>query len=131
MYKTRALSKKELALGNLTTTKNTPSLISGATAPYLKWQYQLVNKAPGLPAVVGSGLSADGLELDPHSAVANYFDNLNQSQFVGAMYEKLPASPSIVGFEEVDNNMTMLTEERGLAKSMSSGRLQRRECGRR
>ena len=38
--------KKELALGNLTTTKNTPSLISGATAPYLKWQYQLVNKAP-------------------------------------------------------------------------------------
>jgi xylobiose transport system substrate-binding protein len=83
--------KKELALGNLTTTKNTPSLISGATAPYLKWQYQLVNKAPAFQLSWDQAYpQTDSNSI--HTAVANYFDNLNQSQFISAMQKLQPAS---------------------------------------
>jgi xylobiose transport system substrate-binding protein len=86
-----AFVKKELALGNLTTTKNTPSLISGPTAPYLKWQYQLVNRAPAFQ------LSWDQAypQTDSNAirtAVANYFDSLSESQFVSAMQKLQPAS---------------------------------------
>ncbi|HEX3615175.1 MAG TPA: extracellular solute-binding protein [Solirubrobacteraceae bacterium] len=83
--------KKELALGNLTTTKNTPSLISGATAPYLKWQYQLVNKAPAFQLSWDQAYpQTDSNSI--HTAVANYFDNLNQSQYISAMQKLQPAS---------------------------------------
>jgi xylobiose transport system substrate-binding protein len=83
--------KKELALGNLTTTKNTPALISGATAPYLKWQYQLVNKAPAFQLSWDQAYpQTDSNSI--HTAVANYFDNLNQSQFISAMQKLQPAS---------------------------------------
>jgi xylobiose transport system substrate-binding protein len=83
--------KKELALGNLTTTKNTPNLISGATAPYLKWQYQLVNKAPAFQLSWDQAYpQTDSNSI--HTAVANYFDNLNQSQFISAMQKLQPAS---------------------------------------
>ena len=61
-----AFVKKELALGNLTTTKNTPSLISGATAPVPEVAVPAGQQGPGLPAVVGPGVAADGLEHDPH-----------------------------------------------------------------
>ena len=86
-----AFVKKELALGNLTTTKNTPSLISGATAPYLKWQYQLVNKAKAFQLSWDQAYpQTDSNAI--HTAVANYFDNLNQSQFISAMQKLQPAS---------------------------------------
>ncbi len=83
--------KKELALGNLTTTKNTPSLISGATAPYLKWQYQLVNKAPAFQLSWDQAYPQTDTNTI-HTTVANYFDDLNQSQFISAMQKLQPAS---------------------------------------
>jgi xylobiose transport system substrate-binding protein len=83
--------KKELALGNLTTTKNTPNLISGPTAPYLKWQYQLVNKAPAFQLSWDQAYpQTDSNSI--HTAVANYFDTLNQSQYISAMQKLQPAS---------------------------------------
>jgi xylobiose transport system substrate-binding protein len=82
---------KELALGNLTTTSNTPSLISGATAPYLKWQYNLVHRAPAFQLSWDQAYpQTDSNSI--HTAVANYFDNLNQSAFITAMEKLQPAS---------------------------------------
>jgi xylobiose transport system substrate-binding protein len=90
MY-TPGFVKQELALGNLTTTTNTPSLISGATAPYLRWQYQLVNKAPAFQLSWDQAYpQTDSNTI--HTAVANYFDTLNQSQFIQAMEKLQPAS---------------------------------------
>ena len=86
-----AKKRQELKLGNLTTTKNTPSLISGATAPYLKWQYNLVNKAPAFQLSWDQAYpQTDSNSI--HTAVANYFDNLNQSQYIAAMQKLQPAS---------------------------------------
>jgi len=79
-----AFAKNELAIGNLTTTKNTPSLISGPTSSYLKWQYQLVNKAPAFQLSWDQAWpQTDSTTI--HNAVANYFDDLNSSQFIHAM----------------------------------------------
>jgi xylobiose transport system substrate-binding protein len=90
MY-TPGFVKKELALGNLTTTKNTPSLISGATAPYLKWQYQLVNKAPAFQLSWDQAYpQTDSNSI--HTAVANFFDTLNKGQYISAMQKLQPAS---------------------------------------
>ena len=83
--------KKELALGNLTTTTNTPKLISGATAPYLKWQYKLVNKAPAFQLSWDQAYPQTDTNTI-HTAVANYFDTLNQSQFIKAFERLTPAS---------------------------------------
>ena len=78
-----AFAKQELAIGNLTTTKNTPSLISGPTAPYLKWQYNLVNKAKAFQLSWDQAWPQTNTTTI-HTAVANYFDNLNSSQFIKA-----------------------------------------------
>jgi xylobiose transport system substrate-binding protein len=86
-----AFVKKELALGNLTTTTNTPKLISGATAPYLNWQYKLVNKAPAFQLSWDQAYPQTDTNTI-HTAVANYFDTLNQSQFIKAFESLTPAS---------------------------------------
>ena len=85
-----AFAKKELAIGNLTTTKNTPSLISGTTAPYLKWQYDLVNKAKAFQLSWDQAWPQTNTNTI-HTAVANYFDNLNVGQFVKA-FQSLKAA---------------------------------------
>ena len=90
MY-TKGFVQKELAIGNLTTTKNTPSLISGPTAAYLKWQYALVNKAPAFQLSWDQAWpQTDSNTI--HTAVANYLDTLNASQFIKAMEGLTPAS---------------------------------------
>lgn len=90
MYST-GFVKKELAIGNLTTTKNTVSLISGPTAGYLKWQYQLVNKAPAFQLSWDQAWpQTDSNTI--HTAVANYLDDLDASQFIKAMEGLTPAS---------------------------------------
>jgi xylobiose transport system substrate-binding protein len=86
-----AFVKKELALGNLTTTTNTPKLISGATAPYLSWQYKLVNKAPAFQLSWDQAYPQTDTNTI-HTAVANYFDTGNQSQFIKAFEGLTPAS---------------------------------------
>ena len=88
---TAAFTKQELAIGNLTTTTSTPSLISGPTAPWLKWQYQLVNHAPAFQLSWDQAYpQTDSTAI--HTAVANYFDNTNASQFIKAMESLKPAS---------------------------------------
>jgi xylobiose transport system substrate-binding protein len=90
MY-TPGFVKNELKIGNLTTTKNTPSLISGADASWLKWQYQLVNHAPAFQLSWDQAYpQTDTTTI--HTAVANYFDNLNAGQFIKAMESLKPAS---------------------------------------
>jgi len=82
--------KNELAIGNLTTTKSTPSLISGPTSSYLKYQYQLVNKAPAFQLSWDQAYpQTDSTAI--HTAVANYFDDLNSNQFIHAMEGLTPA----------------------------------------
>jgi xylobiose transport system substrate-binding protein len=83
MYST-GFVKKELAIGNLTTTTNTKSLISGPTSTYLKWQYQLVNKAPAFQLSWDQAWPQTDTETI-HTAVANYMDTLNAGQFIKAM----------------------------------------------
>lgn len=92
MY-TPAFVKKELAIGNLTTTTNTKSLISGATAPYLKWQYKLVDKAPAFQLSWDQAYPQTDTNTI-HSAVAAYFDNLNQQQFIQSMEGLTPPGKS-------------------------------------
>jgi xylobiose transport system substrate-binding protein len=76
--------KNELAIGNLTTTTNTPKLISGADAPWLRWQYQLVHRAPAFQLSWDQAWpQTDSTTI--HTAVANYFDNLDSAQFIKAM----------------------------------------------
>jgi xylobiose transport system substrate-binding protein len=90
MY-TPTFVKKELALGNLTTTTSTPSLISGTTAPYLKYQYGLIEKAPAFQLSWDQAWpQTDSNAI--HTAVANYFDNLNASAYESAMAALTPAS---------------------------------------
>ncbi len=90
MY-TPGFVKNELAIGNLTTTTNTPSLISGADATWLKWQYQLVNHAPHFQLSWDQAYpQTDTTTI--HTAVANYFDDLNSGQFIKAMESLKPAS---------------------------------------
>jgi xylobiose transport system substrate-binding protein len=83
--------KNELAIGNLTTTTNTPSLISGADATWLKWQYQLVNHAPHFQLSWDQAYPQTDTNTI-HTAVANYFDDLNSGQFIKAMESLKPAS---------------------------------------
>ncbi len=83
--------KKELALGNLTTTTSTPGLISGTTAPYLKYQYGLIKKAPAFQLSWDQAWpQTDSNTI--HTTVANYFDNLDAGAFASAMAGLTPAS---------------------------------------
>jgi xylobiose transport system substrate-binding protein len=90
MY-TPGFVKNELALGNLTTTTNTPSLISGPDATWLKWQYQLVNHAPHFQLSWDQAYPQTDTNTI-HTAVANYFDSLNSGQFIKSMESLKPAS---------------------------------------
>jgi xylobiose transport system substrate-binding protein len=90
MYST-GFVKKELAIGNLTTTTNTAKLISGPTAGYLKWQYALVNKAPAFQLSWDQAWPQTDTNTI-HTAVANYLDTLNAAQFIKAMEGLTPAS---------------------------------------
>jgi xylobiose transport system substrate-binding protein len=90
MY-TPAFVKQELAIGNLTTTTNTPKLISGADASWLKWQYQLVNHAPHFQLSWDQAYPQTDTNTI-HTAVANYFDTSSASQFIQAMESLKPAS---------------------------------------
>ncbi len=85
-----AFAKQELAIGNLTTTTNTPSLISGADATWLKWQYNLVNHAAHFQLSWDQAYPQTDTNAI-HTAVANYFDSLSVSQFVSAMEGLKPA----------------------------------------
>jgi len=89
MY-TPAFVKKELALGNLTTTTSTPGLISGPTAPYLKYQYGLIKKAQAFQLSWDQAWPQTNTTTI-HTAVADYFDNLNASQFETSMAGLKPA----------------------------------------
>lgn len=86
-----AFAKQELAIGNLTTTTNTPSLISGPTASWLKWQFNLVNHAPHFQLSWDQAYPQTDTNTI-HTAVANYFDDLDASQFIKAMESLQPAS---------------------------------------
>jgi xylobiose transport system substrate-binding protein len=82
--------KKELALGNLTTTTSTPNLISGTTAPYLKFQFNLIKKAPAFQLSWDQAWpQTDSNAI--HTAVADYFDNLDAAAFQSAMAKLAPA----------------------------------------
>jgi xylobiose transport system substrate-binding protein len=82
--------KKELALGNLTTTTSTPGLISGATAPYLNYQYDLIKKAPAFQLSWDQAWpQTDSNTI--HTAVADYFDNLDVAAFESTMAKLAPA----------------------------------------
>jgi xylobiose transport system substrate-binding protein len=83
--------KKELAIGNLTTTTSTPNLISGTTAPYLKYQYNLIKKAPAFQLSWDQAWpQTDSNTI--HTAVADYFDNLNVKAFESTMAKLTPAA---------------------------------------
>lgn len=82
--------KKELALGNLTTTTSTPSLISGTTAPYLKYQFSLIKKAPAFQLSWDQAWPQTNTNTI-HTAVADYFDNLNADAFESTMAKLTPA----------------------------------------
>ena len=86
-----AFVKKELALGNLTTTTSTPSLISGATAPYLKYQYSLIKKAPAFQLSWDQAWPQTNTNTI-HTAVADYFDTLDAKTFESSMAGLTPAS---------------------------------------
>jgi xylobiose transport system substrate-binding protein len=89
MY-TPTFVQKELALGNLTTTTSTPGLISGTTAPYLKFQFNLIKKAPAFQLSWDQAWpQTDSNAI--HTAVADYFDNLNAAAFQSAMAKLSPA----------------------------------------
>jgi xylobiose transport system substrate-binding protein len=82
--------KKELALGNLTTTTSTPNLITGTTAPYLKFQYNLIKKAPAFQLSWDQAWpQTDSNSI--HTAVADYFDNLDAGAFESSMAGLTPA----------------------------------------
>ena len=83
--------KNELAIGNLTTTTNTPNLITGSDATWLKWQYQLVNHAPHFQLSWDQAYPQTDTNTI-HTAVANYFDSLSSSQYIKAMESLKPAS---------------------------------------
>jgi xylobiose transport system substrate-binding protein len=89
MY-TPTFVKKELALGNLTTTTSTPGLITGATAPYLKYQYNLIKKAPAFQLSWDQAWPQTNTNTI-HTAVADYFDNLDSKAFESAMAGLTPA----------------------------------------
>jgi xylobiose transport system substrate-binding protein len=93
MY-TPGFVSRELAIGNLTTTTSTPSLIkyfAGSTAPYLDFQYQLVNKAPAFQLSWDQAWpQTDSNTI--HTAVANFFDTTNATAFESAMAGLTPAS---------------------------------------
>ena len=76
--------KNELKLGNLTTTTNTPKLISGATAPYLKWQYNLVHKAPAFQLSWDQAYPADRYDTTSH-AVGELFRQPQPGQYIKSM----------------------------------------------
>jgi len=83
--------KKELGLGNLTTTTSTPALITGTTAPYLKYQYSLIKKAPAFQLSWDQAWpQTDSNAI--HTAVAGYFDSLDAGTFETAMAGLKPAS---------------------------------------
>jgi xylobiose transport system substrate-binding protein len=82
MYSTTFL-KKELALGNLTTTKNTGSLISGPQSGYLKYTLNAVSKAKAFQLSWDQAWPQTNTTLI-HTTVANYFDNLNANAFIKA-----------------------------------------------
>ncbi len=90
MY-TPTFVKKELALGNLTTTTSTPGLITGTTAPYLKYQYGLIKKAPAFQLSWDQAWPQTNTNTI-HTAVADYFDNLDASAFESTMAGLKPAS---------------------------------------
>jgi xylobiose transport system substrate-binding protein len=85
-----AFVKQELALGNLTTTTNTPQLISGPTAPYLKYQYNLIKKAPAFQLSWDQAWPQTNTNTI-HTAVADFFDNLDSSAFESSMAGLKPA----------------------------------------
>jgi xylobiose transport system substrate-binding protein len=85
-----AFVKKELALGNLTTTTSTPNLISGTTAPYLKYQFSLIKKAPAFQLSWDQAWPQTNTNTI-HTAVADYFDNLDAGAFESAMAKLTPA----------------------------------------
>lgn len=89
MY-TSPFVKKELGLGNLTTTTSTPNLISGTTAPYLKYQYNLIKKAPAFQLSWDQAWPQTNTNTI-HTAVADYFDNLDAGAFESAMAGLTPA----------------------------------------
>ena len=86
-----AFAKQELAIGNLTTTKNTPRLITGPDATWLKWQYQLVNHAPHFQLSWDQAYPQTDTNTI-HTAVGSYFDSLNANQFIKAMESLKPAA---------------------------------------
>jgi xylobiose transport system substrate-binding protein len=90
MY-TPAFVKAELAIGNLTTTTNTPSLISGTDAGWLKWQYNLVNHASHFQLSWDQAYPQTDSDTI-HTAVASYFDSLNSGQFISTMEGLKPAA---------------------------------------
>jgi xylobiose transport system substrate-binding protein len=90
MY-TPAFAKQELAIGNLTTTTNTPRLITGPDSTWLKWQYQLVNHAPHFQLSWDQAYPQTDTNTI-HTAVANYFDTTNAGQYIKAMESLKPAS---------------------------------------
>jgi xylobiose transport system substrate-binding protein len=85
-----AFVKRELALGNLTTTTNTPKLITGPTAPYLKYQYNLIKKAKAFQLSWDQAWPQTNSNAI-HTAVADYFDNLDSNAFASAMAALKPA----------------------------------------
>ena len=58
--------KKELALGNLTTTTSTPEPDQRRDGAVPEVPVRADQEGPGLPAVLGSGVAADRFERDPH-----------------------------------------------------------------
>jgi xylobiose transport system substrate-binding protein len=85
-----AFVKQELALGNLTTTTNTPKLISGPTAPYLKYQFNLIKKAPAFQLSWDQAWPQTNTNTI-HTAVGDFFDNLDAGGFQSAMTGLQPA----------------------------------------
>ncbi|HTW12618.1 MAG TPA: extracellular solute-binding protein [Solirubrobacteraceae bacterium] len=77
--------KREMAIGNLTTTTNTPQFIkTSATPAWLQWQYNLVKNAPAFQLSWDQAWPQTDTNTI-HTAVAQYFDNLNPSAFISAM----------------------------------------------
>jgi len=85
-----AFVKQELALGNLTTTTNTPKLISGPTAPYLRYQFNLIKKAQAFQLSWDQAWPQTNSNAI-HTAVADYFDNPDSNAFASAMAALKPA----------------------------------------
>jgi len=78
-----AFLKKELAIGNLTTTKNTAGLISGPQAPYLRFTLHSVSKAGAFQDSWDQAWPPTDTTLI-HTSVAKYFDTLDAPAFIKA-----------------------------------------------